>query len=589
MSIISVSIRNFRSISTLDEKTLGLNIFVGQNDEGKSNILRALDLFFNHAKADGYNLNWEQDYCRFTPKRKGKAEEISITLEIVPPLSFSNRAAVLWKKTWRREGLHSDEVRHSDKKPISSTNKVTAFLKAMRFDYVPAIKGKDYFQALMAKLHDMLEATVEGKVRAASSSFTEAINANTQGILDQILKRLSLQSTIQLPSDLRDLFAQLEFTSISTKEAFSLQQRGDGVKVRHIPIVLRWLAEQANHLSSPGKPKSVTIWGYEEPENNLELRRCFELAKEFVEDSTEIQSFVTTHSPAFYSVFRSSDAEQVKLFLVTKSQDTGMSHTKPLVDGDLLSLDSSMGLLALLEPHFKEARQELEKLRTSVRNLHDTTKATIFCEGPSDKKVFEEALRLFFSNEEPKIQVCCSTHHGGGHTWVGDMLVAWSFGRPTAKAVGLFDQDAEALRTMKEITQKINNPPSGKMAYTLSLIPSSELRNCFGRKFKVPFAIEECYPENIWNYAEVQGWLEDRANPIGIYKFDKIDKTFQAHILELLPESHLRRLALKKVSAVHKEALAKYVCELAPQAARELALIALKPTLEKCLQQLALI
>jgi predicted ATP-dependent endonuclease of OLD family len=47
MAIKALSIKHFRSIDTLSEETKDLNILVGQNDEGKSNVLRALDLFFN--------------------------------------------------------------------------------------------------------------------------------------------------------------------------------------------------------------------------------------------------------------------------------------------------------------------------------------------------------------------------------------------------------------------------------------------------------------------------------------------------------------------------------------------------------------
>jgi hypothetical protein len=46
----------------------------------------------------------------------------------------------------------------------------------MRFDYVPAIKGQDYFQSLMSKMYDMLAATVEERIREASGSFTKTIN-----------------------------------------------------------------------------------------------------------------------------------------------------------------------------------------------------------------------------------------------------------------------------------------------------------------------------------------------------------------------------------------------------------------------------
>ena len=73
----------------------------------------------------------------------------------------------------------------------------------MRFDYVPAIKGKDYFQQLMSKLHDMLEATVADKVHEASGTFTQTINQNTKTILEEILTLLGLTTTIQLPANLR--------------------------------------------------------------------------------------------------------------------------------------------------------------------------------------------------------------------------------------------------------------------------------------------------------------------------------------------------------------------------------------------------
>jgi hypothetical protein len=497
MSITALSIRNFRSIGSLNEKMHDLNIFVGQNDEGKSNVLRALDLFFNHDKGEGYRLEWNRDYCCFAPVRKGKAEEIIIEIEVMPPASFANRNPVVWRKAWRREGLHTDFFKYRDGTEVSSKSKIASFLKAMRFDYVPAIKGKEYFQSLMANLHDMLEATVEEQVRTASGSFTTTINENTKRILEEIQQRLNLETTIQLPRNLRDLFAQLEFTSVSGEKPFSLEQRGDGIKVRHIPIVLRWLAEQANHLSAPGRPKTVTIWGYEEPENNLELRRCFELAKEFVDGSSEIQAFVTNHSPAFYSVFRESDPSKVGLFLVAKDAVQPTSKVRPLDDIDLHALDSSMGLLTLLEPHFKEARLELERLKLAVRDLTDTSKPTIFCEGPTDKTILKECLRLFFPHQVSQVSVRSSSHHGGGHTWVGEMMIAWSFSRPLAKAVGLFDKDSDAQRTMKDSSQKLNNPPSGKKAFGVPLIPGQELKTCYSRQIAVPFALEELFPEDI--------------------------------------------------------------------------------------------
>lgn len=45
--ITSIRIKNFRSIKNALIKVKDMNIFVGLNDVGKSNVLKALNLFFN--------------------------------------------------------------------------------------------------------------------------------------------------------------------------------------------------------------------------------------------------------------------------------------------------------------------------------------------------------------------------------------------------------------------------------------------------------------------------------------------------------------------------------------------------------------
>lgn len=48
MKIFDISIKNFRGIKSLNKLKVGdINSFVGKNDSGKSNILKALDIFFN--------------------------------------------------------------------------------------------------------------------------------------------------------------------------------------------------------------------------------------------------------------------------------------------------------------------------------------------------------------------------------------------------------------------------------------------------------------------------------------------------------------------------------------------------------------
>lgn len=202
--------------------------------------------------------------------------------------------------------------------------------------------------------------------------------------------------------------------------------------------------------------------------------------------------------------------------------------------------------------------------------------------------MFEEALRLLYPVRAAQIEVRCSTRFGGGYNWVSEMLIAWSFSRPSATAVGVFDKDGDAMRVKKETEQKVNVPASGKKAFTVALVPGTELKECFKRSIGIPFGPEELLPKDIWDFAEGKGWLEERPDPLFLYKFNRVDVTFNDHIKGVLTDDHLLRLALKRVKMEHKEALAKHVAGLSPASERQRVLSGLKGTLAECLLQLGL-
>lgn len=60
IAIRSITIKNFRSIRRGSIKVGDFNVFVGMNDAGKSNVLKALNLFFN----DQVDCNSPFDYHR---------------------------------------------------------------------------------------------------------------------------------------------------------------------------------------------------------------------------------------------------------------------------------------------------------------------------------------------------------------------------------------------------------------------------------------------------------------------------------------------------------------------------------------------
>ena len=72
LSIKSVEINKFRSLRKCNLEVGKIGIFVGKNDAGKSNILRALNLFFNDEVDKGKKLNLSEDF-NFNSKRPKKS------------------------------------------------------------------------------------------------------------------------------------------------------------------------------------------------------------------------------------------------------------------------------------------------------------------------------------------------------------------------------------------------------------------------------------------------------------------------------------------------------------------------------------
>lgn len=559
MSIESIRIRNFRSIREANFETKSLTVFVGGNDEGKSNLLRALDLFFNGDKPNGYMFQWEQDFSAFAKTSKNKAPQIDISITFNLP-TFNLKKNVVWHKVWRQSGLHFESITLLNKEDLPKRSKAYAYLQSIRYNYVPAIKGPEYFQKLLASIHDMLDATVRKDIRVAANSFTSEIRKHTKTILDDLQTQLNLKSEIQLPGDLRKLFSDLEFRSEAGSHHVALSQRGDGIKVRHIPVILRWLANQANHLSAPGKPRTATIWGYEEPENNLEIKRCFELSKFFIESSNSIQTFLTTHSPVFYSEFHDKKSG-ISIMEVIQNPEIGTALINRQVanQSDIDSLHSSIGFLDLLEPHIHGLKLKVDNLNQRIDDGLTTDLPTIFVEGPSDKLIIEACISKFFSHAR-KVRVLCSQKNGGGHSWVKDSLIVWQHLRPENHAVGLFDSDEGAKKSYDEFVEKVESKKNGgQCAHKFKIKPSGPALEIIKSRLKLPISIDEICPLEIWEYAQLSNWLDDRLQAPLLYEFAETEITFTKWISTKVPDQNLRIMVLKQVSSNFKKQFSSHV------------------------------
>jgi predicted ATPase len=360
-----VEVAYFRSIykARLDGLR-GTNVLFGRNDSGKSNVLRALNQFFNNETNPGLRFDFDRDFCHARLAEADPARNIRkfvyVKLWIATPVSWQ---ASLGEEFWVKKQWST--TRESDPHLDSSIGErrlqqyLTRFLNRVRFHYVPAIKDRRIFEHLLGEIYKVIashEAFPE-----SLSDFTTALRERTGDLTAGLLDDLGVNSVISPPDDLTDLFRSLDFeTSIEQGDSYSLTlQRGDGIQVRHIPAILAFLTDRS--------PEDYHIWGFEEPENSLELANAIEEARLFCQygEAANKQIFITSHSPAFFAL---NDPKVARFFVSRSEQHDGRlaSKLQTISPDDENAPGELMGEtphLPVISSYLREAHARIETLR----------------------------------------------------------------------------------------------------------------------------------------------------------------------------------------------------------------------------------
>lgn len=577
--ISRISIRNFRSIANADFATNWITTLVGANDAGKSNVLRALNLFFNGRTAADEPFDFARDYNQFAAVRKRKAPQIEVTIVFDLPGGYHREGLptqIVWRKVWRRGG----EVRDLEERTFLGgaefppRSRIPALLDRVQFTYVPAIKDKAFFADLQGRLYDVLASVAEQPLKDSAGAFQAQLGEQLQDLLDTLRGAFGAEATMRLPENLREIFENLEINSGDVP----LSRRGDGIKIRHIPMMLRFIAEKRDNLMGQGGVRYTHLWGFEEPENNVEMSAAFKMGDGFVDlvaESERFQLFMTTHSPIFYRLdrHRPEATDWITSHFVSKEGSETRIDSRAPDD-----VDDSMGLMPIVAPYVAKAKKrhdELEMQLVTVRDIAAQRRPTLFVEGESDRIVLLRAWELFVDIPIERLNICAGDGAYGGASALRSRTLAWLLTlrhRATAdrvKAAALFDADPSGGSERKLLSDEITRFGLGNLGLKLfNLGMPPRLRPLVRRGFNVPVDLEAMYTDGMWDRAEQRGWLDDQENLGALLSKRMIDEMAAGApnpFVALVPEDG-RRLQ-RKFGNRGKRAASNMLSKLRPEEA----------------------
>jgi len=450
IAIEKIEIKNFRSFDNHKDinneiiKANHLNILSGANDSGKSNILRALNLFFNGSTDIETFFDFNRDFFKSDPNDDNQAQKEIVSVKIsflheknkgknyqfYDKIYLPERFSIT--KKWKKTSSYSDFDRTSNVETIFRNEKkekyvlfsdasgklkstaranlqkqLTEFLDSIQYHYVPAIKDRNFFSYLFGELQKTLWKTQKTNIENKKSDFETAIQNETNDLMHEFKLSVANDSDgelpiFELPKNLVNIFKALQVTTGD----IDLFLRGDGIQAKLIPEILHFIVKKENEikkgtLKKGELKKQYFIWGFEEPENSYEYRNAQLLADKFKNIfAFPAQIFLTTHSFNFlsldgsnvstYRVWRNDEHKSSRIISVKKDEDG--NPIIPQLDSNYETLVKELGIFSLnkdLEKLFLEKekeKQQLIELQQSVQEkIAQIEKPILFVEDEYDQ------------------------------------------------------------------------------------------------------------------------------------------------------------------------------------------------------------
>lgn len=645
--IEKIEIKNFRSFlgTRKDDKAeimeiADLNIFSGSNDSGKSNILRALNLFFNDEIDNVHKFNFENDFNISKKELTQKVIEIKVHF-LVDKRKFSI------SKFYGRNGYRNFEYRfRGNREEIvidsrSEKNKerykrnpeiankengyrryAIRFISSISFSYVPAIREERFFSHLYGKIIFKIKKNEEKNIEQLQieqrkierwqrtlknkSEKTEFLsnlknsswrNNRIDEINNEIKEISSLKKAINsLEENINNfsskLFKSVDFLSSEFKigtnlidffESFDIgtgNEKNLSLRLRGDGIQAKFIPEMLSFMDLISTDKRFFIWGFEEPENSAEYKNQQLLAEKLKNQFSEKkQIFITTHSEEFLSIYDGDEIEKDK-------RRANLYHVKK-INNDSFNDFSVIELFDVESNTFKcmSVKSELEQdLGSSLIRAKYSKELKEKEDSFLKEKTELESLNkpvLFVEGElEEKILKKILNNQSEFQikaAGCSDTLGKYIIGKSFLKTGYKVYGLFDKDSAGKAAVQNISNKRSENTKVKNGyIIPNERLKQII-QKQGIEFSFDELLPDFVWEYLYDNDYLEDGE------KFDKQiippNKSCDEFLKEKFLEDKIAILKVtQKIKRVKKQDLESYILELKDDNFKEIA-NALKETL----------
>ena len=392
MRISNVSIKKFRSIKEANFRMNDITAIVGENNAGKTGILRALNSVFNFEEEQKYFLDKTHQFD------VRSISYITITFCDIPKDSsilrnnvYNNEIRIKFKYSYSKNKRNLYFINGSKERNIPNVDEVVNELnKYLMYIYIPSERTNNdiswgentIFKKLVTaylERHTKNRDTISSDIKKSSQKIHNSILFKLEKELSSLyMQNKNINFKIDFPNNL-DYSSILSFIELSIDESFNshlLKEWGSGTKS---------LAIIAMHRAYALIKEKKIILGIEEPETNLhpqaQKRFIHSLSKDMLEN--EVQTIFTTHSTVLID-----ELDHEKILLVKRIKDSNRVFvsdvrqvSKDFFEKYNINSDAHYNFFGLRNSDFFFAKH------------------VVICESPIDAYVIESIIHPHIKNE----------------------------------------------------------------------------------------------------------------------------------------------------------------------------------------------